>query len=450
MPLTTQLVTKWSEGIAQSSQNLVIDNVVIDSRQAKSGSLFVALKGEHVDGHNYVDVACQQGASAALVERTFDSQLAQIKVQDTYAAMPKLAAAYRNSLQAKIAAVTGSCGKTTTKQMLLSILQKVGKTSATLGNQNNELGVPLTLLNASADDDYLIVEMGASQQGDIAHLMSIANPDVVAVTNAQEAHVGRFGSLQNIVAAKGEIYTGAKSDAILVVNADDEAKQVWLDSVDEQQVILFSVADKSADVFAEDIKVNALSISFNLCYQSSRKNVSLPILGKHNIANALCASAMAFALGVNFDVVVDGLQSFQQVSGRGQVLNGLNGSKVIDDSYNANPSSVKASADMLEQFSGKKLLVLGEMAELGSFKDELFESVANHLANKKVDEVITVGTDVKLVSEKLSCGRHFTHQSDALGYLKDKLTADVVVLFKASRSAHFENMVNAVLQETAQ
>lgn len=462
MPLTTQAVTKWSEGVATQLSDLPISNVVIDSRKVKEGSLFVALKGEQVDGHNYLESAYNQGAIAALVEKSIESDLAQIKVANTNEAMPKIATAYRSQLNARVAAVTGSCGKTTTKQMLLSILQKAGRVSATEGNQNNELGVPLTLLNASEEDDYLIVEMGAAQQGDIAHLMSIANPDVVAITNAQEAHVGRFGSLQNIVEAKGEIYNGAKDDAVLVVNADDAAKDFWLKAVKPQQkVLLFSAeninssntdvgADASADVFACDVEAENAQVSFTLNYLSNSNKVKLPILGKHNISNALCAATMAFALDVSFENVIDGLQSFTQVSGRGQILQGVNQAKIIDDSYNANPSSVKASADMLEAFENEKVLVIGEMAELGDFKTDLYKEVSQYLASKKIDHIFTVGSDIKQVSKPLENGKHFAEQDELVSYLKESMNAETVVLFKASRSVHFENMVKQLLQEQEQ
>ena len=428
-------------------QDQLVQMVVTDSREAAGGKLFVALAGEHADGHDFIEGLQDSGCKAALVERKIEAPVSQVVVSDNYRALADLAAWVRKQLGSIVIAITGSSGKTSTRTMLAGILQQAGSVSATLGNRNNELGVPLTLLAADNEADYLIVEMGAAKTGDIAYLMAIADPDISTITNVGVAHLGRFGSEANIARTKAEIFTGLKDSGTAVVNVDDNYAAQWQDMLADKRMLGFSLLDDNADVYLTELDMDNNGSRFVLHYAGQAVDICLHVPGRHHVANAVCAAACAFAAGVEAQDVAKGLAAFTGVEGRMQMKKAACGAVVIDDSYNANPSSVKAAVDVLSARAGKRYLVLGDMAELGQSSQGLHEDVGRYAAEKGIDELLTLGRDSRYASDAFAEGaKHFDEKAKLAEYLLAKLADNDVVLVKGSRSSAMEDVVRMLEQ----
>ena len=407
----------------------------------------MALTGPRFDGHDYLDQVAAKGAVGALVEREIPgSALPQLIVGDTRKALAQLGAMNRNAFIDKpVAAITGSSGKTTVKEMLASILRTRGSVLATRGNLNNELGVPLTLLELAPEFDAAVIELGASRVGEIAFTVSLTKPHVVVLTNAGTAHVGEFGGPEKIVEAKGEIIEGLDARGVAVLNRDDKAFDIWVARTAGRKVLSFSRNSDQADFYATDLGIDARGCpTFTLNGPSGSAQVQLNLLGAHNVANALAAAAAGHALGVSLPGLVAGLDSVQPVKGRTVAQLATNGMRVIDDTYNANPTSVAAATDILAGFAGRTVLVLGDIGELGDWAEQGHRDVGAY-ATGKVDALYAVGPlmahAVKAFGQD---ARHFANQADlieALGAEQDKNTT---ILIKGSRSAAMENVVAAL------
>jgi UDP-N-acetylmuramoyl-tripeptide--D-alanyl-D-alanine ligase len=367
-------------------------------------------------------------------------------VGDTRKALAQLGAMNRNAFIDKpVAAITGSSGKTTVKEMLASILRTRGSVLATRGNLNNELGVPLTLLELAPEFDAAVIELGASRVGEIAFTVSLTKPHVVVLTNAGTAHVGEFGGPEKIVEAKGEIIEGLDARGVAVLNRDDKAFDIWVARTAGRKVLSFSRNSDQADFYATDLGIDARGCpTFTLNGPSGSAQVQLNLLGAHNVANALAAAAAGHALGVSLPGLVAGLDSVQPVKGRTVAQLATNGMRVIDDTYNANPTSVAAATDILAGFTGRTVLVLGDIGELGDWAEQGHRDVGAYAAGK-VDALYAVGPlmahAVKAFGQD---ARHFANQADlieALGAEQDKNTT---ILIKGSRSAAMENVVAAL------
>jgi UDP-N-acetylmuramoyl-tripeptide--D-alanyl-D-alanine ligase len=428
-------------------EDVHFNGVSIDSRAIESGQLFVALTGPRFDGHDYLDQVAAKGAVGALVEREVaDSALPQLIVGDTRKALAQLGALNRNAFVDKpVAAITGSSGKTTVKEMLASILRTRGTVLATKGNLNNELGVPLTLLTLSPEFDAAVIELGANHVGEIALTVSLTKPHVSVLTNAGTAHVGEFGGPEKIVEAKGEIIDGLDSRGTAVLNLDDKAFGIWAARAGARKVLSFARTNPDADFHGSDLGIDARGCpTFTLNSPTGSAQVQLNLLGAHNVNNALAAAAAAHALGVSLPGIVAGLNNVQPVKGRTVAQLATNGIRVIDDTYNANPTSVAAATDILTSFPGRKVLVLGDIGELGDWAEQGHRDVGAYAAGK-VDALYAVGPlmahAVKAFGQD---ARHFASQADlieALGAEQDKNTT---ILIKGSRSAAMENVVAAL------
>ncbi|OCR25438.1 UDP-N-acetylmuramoyl-tripeptide--D-alanyl-D-alanine ligase [Pseudomonas syringae] len=423
------------------------DGVSIDSRAIVPGQLFVALTGPRFDGHDYLDQVAAKGAVGALVEREVaGSTLPQLVVLDTRKALAQLGAMNRNAFVDKpVAAITGSSGKTTVKEMLASILRTRGPVLATRGNLNNELGVPLTLLELAPQYAAAVIELGASRLGEIAFTVSLTKPHVALITNAGTAHVGEFGGPDKIVEAKGEILEGLDNFGIAVLNKEDKAFQIWSARAGKRQVISFAVADATADFHAQDLKLDARGCpGFTLQSPLGSARVQLNLLGVHNVGNALAAAAGAHALGVTLEGIVIGLNTVQPVKGRTVAQIAPNGVRVIDDTYNANPTSVNAAVDILTGFTGRTVLVLGDIGELGDWAEQGHHDVGAYAAGK-VSALYAVGPlMVHAVNAFGEHARHFANQTDLIAALGAEQDTQTTILIKGSRSAAMENVVAAL------
>lgn len=429
------------------STDAQFDRVVIDSRQVEPGSLFVALPGERTDGHAHLAQARARGAVAALVEHAVDDPLPQLQVADSAYALGQLAALARQAYIKPMVAITGSSGKTTVKEMLAAILRQRGKVLATRGNLNNELGVPLTLLELSAEHDFAVIEMGAAKAGDLTYSMNLARPQISVLVNATMAHVGRFGGPEQLAKAKGEIVTALPADGKAVLNLDSPWFETWYQTLAGRQAMVFAVENPSAELRAEDIGRNADgAVHFMLCQQAQRQPVQLALLGEHNVANALAAAAAALLLGFSLQEIADGLAQVQPVNGRTFARRGLQGALVIDDSYNANPASVKAAIDLLAGFPGTRVMVLGDMGELGEWEVSSHREVGDYARNQGLQALYTCGPLAALAAEAFGPGAQaFSDKTTLLDALRPQLDEDTRVLVKGSRSAAMEQVVAGLL-----
>ncbi len=418
--------------------------VTIDSRKNCEGQLFIAIRGDHFDGHDYVDAAYQSGAVAALVENHVDCDIPQIEVADCKQAMCRLAREWRNRCQAKVIALSGSNGKTTVKEMLFHILQKQSPTHATQGNFNNDIGVPLTLFGLAFDDDYAIVEMGANHRGEIAMLAQIAEPDIVYVNNVAAAHLAGFGTVQGVIEAKGELYEYCQLRHCAVFNNDEAASQQWRENcAAEQQFSCALSAD--ADLTAA-WQANDEGLTLTVHYQGQTQPVSLRVLGEHNARNALAAITIAVAAGVSFNRAVKNLIGFSGVKGRLQMLVGPQKSRLINDSYNANPNSLEAGIKVLCELQGEAWLALGDMGELGDDAQEMHCRAAMFAREQGVRKMFGIGPYSCIASREFAGdGFCFEQFDDMAKVILAQIHHGVNLLIKGSRSAGMEKLVEKLI-----
>ncbi|WEX00335.1 UDP-N-acetylmuramoyl-tripeptide--D-alanyl-D-alanine ligase [Pseudomonas nitroreducens] len=419
--------------------------VSTDSRAIEPGQLFIALTGPRFDGHDYLADVAAKGAVAALVEREVaGAPLSQLVVKDTRIALGQLGALNRAAFTGRVAAVTGSSGKTTVKEMLASILRTQGDVLATRGNLNNDLGAPLTLLKLAPEHQSAVIELGANRVGEIAYTVALTRPQVAIITNAGTAHVGEFGGQDKIVLAKGEILEGLVADGVAILNRDDKAFDTWQARADGRRVSSFGLHDVRADFHASDVKRDARGCpGFTLQGPAGEAAIQLNLLGEHNVANALAAAAAAHALGVPLVGIVSGLHNLQPVKGRAVAQLATNGMRVIDDSYNANPASICAAIDILAGFSGRTVLVLGDMGELGAWAESSHREVGTY-AIGKVAALYAVGPLMSHAVQAFgSAGRHFADQASLIQALAEEAST-TTILIKGSRSAAMDKVVAAL------
>ncbi len=434
----------------QGDDQRAIQAVCTDSRNLKPGDLFVALRGPHFNGDLFVEQARQAGAVAAIVTELQPSELPQLRVKDTRIALGQLAKLHRQEFSGPVVAITGSSGKTSVKEMLARVLEQQAPVLATRGNLNNDIGAPLTLLALQPEHRYAVVELGASARGEIAYTTALTQPDIAILNNAAAAHLQGFGSLQAVVEAKSEIFVGLHADGVAVVNLDDAHCGYWLDQLEGRKLRTFSMNSALADLYASDLETGVNGCCrFVLHTTTGQAEVHLQVLGLHMVANALAAAAAADALGFRLEQICSGLESYQGVSGRLASLVGQKGARVIDDSYNANPESVKAAIQVLASLPGKRLLVLGNMAELGSEAAQLHAELGAFAADLQLDGVYTVGalaahTGNAFAQQAQVKAQIFDDKQTLLSALLPLLDADTSVLIKGSRSAAMEQVVTGL------
>jgi UDP-N-acetylmuramoyl-tripeptide--D-alanyl-D-alanine ligase len=427
----------------------VFTSVGADSRKIVPSQLFVALKGEHFDGHDFAEQAIKQGAAAVLVSNQTSATPA-IVVKDTYQALGELAAYWRSKFAMPVAAITGSNGKTTVKEMLASILRAVTQAPeavlATQGNLNNHIGLPLTMLNLNAQHRYAVLEMGMNHSGEISYLTKLAKPTVALINNAGSAHIGELGSFEAIAKAKGEIFEGLASDGIAVINADDVFAPLWKTLIGQRKTISFGLKN-TADVSAS-YELQADASVLDITTPKGQFKAVLPTPGLHNVMNALAATSAALAMGVELPAIAEGLQNYAGVKGRLQHLKGINGALVIDDTYNANPLSMKAAIDVLVAKSGEKLLVLGDMGELGDDAAVLHAEIGSYAKAAGVDALFTLGTLSQEMTAAFGAGaKHYSTAEALASDLATKLKPTSVVLVKGSRFMAMERIVKEIITD---
>ncbi len=445
MRLDLPEIALWTRGRALGEAT-TIRGVSTDTRSMHEGDLFVALKGPHHDGHDHVQAARESGASALLVSRQMDIDLPQVVVEDTLTALGDLASAWRAASGARVIGITGSNGKTTVKTLLAAILERCGRTHVSAGNFNNEIGLPLTLLSMPVDTEYAVLEMGAGKPGDIAYLAAIARPDIGLVNTIAPAHLERMGSIEGVAETKGALYEALPADGVAVINADDAWAEFFAGLAGSRRQVRFAL-EHPAEVSAEVMAMTADGSRFTLHTPQGDADLALPLPGRHNIANALAAAALAYALEVPLDVIRQGLQHVAAVAGRLRSTRTRAGWTLIDDSYNANPASVRAAIETLVLARGERWLVLGDMAELGSGARALHQRVGALAHERGVDRLFGIGPLSRAATDAFGSGAtHFTDQAALIDALQEALHADVTCLIKGSRSAAMDRVATALLE----
>ena len=386
-----QKIAEVVNGKLNSNEAREFNGVCTDTRADINGKLFIALEGPNFDAHSFAQNAEELGAIAIIAHKKIHSNLPVIQVNNTEKAYQDIAAWHRQSHSPVVIAITGSNGKTSTKNMLNSILSIAAPTLSTKGNLNNHLGVPKTLLELEERHKYCIIEMGANHQHEISLLCSIASPDISIITNANNAHLGEFGSEENLVKAKGEILESLTKDSVALINISSTHKETWHEMSGTQSLTFFG---KGSGIYPSEITESKSHINFNLNYSNASLNVNLSMIGLHQVDNALAAAACAIALGIESDVIKKGLENTLPEKGRLELIE-LENFKILDDSYNANPESMKAAIDCIGNFSGEKVLVLGSMGELGIDSKKLHQEIGDYVRQSKIDHLLTIGEDAK-------------------------------------------------------
>lgn len=415
-------------------------SVCTDSRSVQAGDLFVALCGERYDGHAFLAEVANDGAGAALVSRDTDISLPALRVGDTQLALGKLAALNRQYFSGELVAITGSSGKTSVKNMLAEILSCRGPTLATAGNFNNEVGMPLTLLQLDSEHRFAVIEMGAAAAGDIAYLCALARPSVSVLLNAMPAHLQGFGSVAEVARAKGEIFLGLTAQQTAVINADSEYAPLWREMSADADRIEFGISQ--GDVTARQLQLHETGSRFLFCTSDAEFACELNVPGRHNVLNALAAGAAALAAGCSCEHIARGLSQVQSVAGRLQQHSLVHDISLIDDSYNANPGSVAAAIDVLASMTGRRHLVLGAMAELGPDSAQLHSEVGSYARQQGIECCWFCGPETRACAESFGAGaRHFSDRAALLESLQKNVEAGDSVLVKGSRSAGMDVLV---------
>ena len=427
--------------------------VSTDTRRIAAGQLFIALRGPSFDGNEFLEVAAQAGAAGALAERAGPVGFPVVQVQDSLAALQRAARQWRNRMAMPLIGVAGSNGKTSTKEMLASILTQRGPTLATRGNLNNHIGVPLTLLELEPRHRYAVIEMGANHPGDVAELAGIALPTIGLVTNAGAEHLEGFGSLEGAARAEGELFAALGRDGIAVLNADDEFAPLWREMT-IARIVTFGLGAK-ADFTARDILTEVgeqgFTTRFTLHSPAGIASITLHLAGKHNVVNALGAAAAAVTAGASRDDVAAGLAAMRPVAGRLQWRAARGGGWLIDDSYNANPSSMHAAIDVLESVGGRRCLVMGDMGELGAHADEAHREAGRYARLHGVDRLFAMGSLTPLAVRSFGEGASWHSNMDELiAAVGAELAADSRVLVKGSRLNRLERLVEALAAAPAE
>ena len=452
IPVSLSWVAEQVQGklLDENQAQLSIVGVSTDTRQIQNGDLFIALQGPNFDGHKFVQQAKESGALAAIVTYPLDMEFPQIVVEDTKLALGALAAAVKASVAPLTVGITGSSGKTTVKEMVAAILSRRGKVLATKGNFNNDIGVPLTLLRLEHDHDFAVIEMGANHLGEIAYTSNLVKPDVATIVNAAAAHLEGFGSLLGVARAKSEIFKGLPGHGLAVLNADSQFYDFWKSKLRLTKTQSFSI-ETPTDFHAEDTILGLDGCAqFDLVSPQGRVSISLSLPGLHNVGNALVAAALAIGVGASLNDVAEGLRFMPHVAGRLQVKELTNQVKILDDTYNANVASVNAAIDLLSSFAGRKILVLGDMAELGEKSRYYHEQVGEYAKQKGIDQLYTLGVLSQSASTVFATqGKHFSELETLNDFMLNQLVGeqrDITILVKGSRSAKMERVVAALEQ----
>ena len=425
--------------------DIALTGVCIDSRQAKPGCLFVAIRGERFDGQDFIHDAVAKGAAAIVCTDAIEGiSTPQLVVPDTVQALADIASAYRKKLSCAVIALTGSNGKTSVKEMIAAILPQ--PSYATPGNLNNHIGVPLSVLQLQEEHRYAVFELGANHSGDIAHTVGIVQPQVTLINNIAPAHIEGFGSLDGVARAKGEIHQGLAPTGTAVINDDDAYAHYWDPLLVNKKTLRFSAVHPAA-VYARDVAFNTEGCGhFTLVLPEGETHIELQVAGAHNVSNALAAAACTHALGVGLLDIESGLRQFRGVAGRMTFLQGKNHALIIDDTYNANLRSALTAIEVLGRRQGRRIFVFGDMAELGDWSKQHHEDVGFAARQHGIEMLMTCGAHSEAAARAYGVtAKHYHRQDDLVQDLLNQLDENTTVLVKGSRSSKMEKIVDQLV-----
>ena len=438
-------------GARMIGADVALTAVSTDTRGVAAGQLFIALRGARFDAHDFLDQAVASGAAALLVadESKLPAGVSALVVDDTLLALGRLATAWRAQFSLPLIAVTGSNGKTTTKEMIAAILkaQFGDAVLATRGNFNNDIGLPITLLGLNATHRAAVIEMGMNHPGEIAYLAPIGAPTVALVTNAQRAHLEGMGDLDEVAREKGSIFVGMPANGVAVINADDRYAPTWREMAGAHAVRTFGI-DHAADVSGK-VRQHGLETAVQLSAPEGEAEIRLSIPGRHNARNAVAAAAACLAAGLPLSAVVKGLESFAGVKGRLQRRAGIKGAEILDDTYNANPDSVRAGIDVLAATIGRKLLVLGDMGEIGDASGQYHDEIGGYAKSQGIDRLYALGDAAQQAVRNFGEGaKHFCNVEKLIAAVDKELGPETTVLIKGSRFMKMERVADALAAVT--
>lgn len=443
-----QLATKISA--TYQGEDRPFQGISIDSRTLRPGECFAAIIGPQFDGHQFIDAAILAGAGSLLVNRPIPhASLPQIIVADTTKALGEIASAWRKQFKIPVLGLTGSCGKTGTKEMLASILSQIGPTLATLGNKNNQYGVPLTLARLRPNHQFAVIEMGTNMPGEIAHIAKMAKPSVALITNINAAHVGNFASFEHLAQEKAEIYASLGPSGIAIINADEAFSGIFMKHLDERHKVSFGIVHE-ADVMAHEIRYSTEGVAFILASPLGRIEVNIPLVGEHVVYNALAAAATAMAVGAQLAQVQAGLAQVKPIAGRFKPHRLASGALLIDDTYNASVRSVENACKTLSRFKGKRIFVMSNMRELGEYSAQYHGDLGRWACEYKIDHLLLFGDYDCLKATLDNCderAEYFHSKSDLIAAIKNYITNDATLVIKGSRSNKMEEVVESLLKE---
>ena len=425
--------------------DVALTGICIDSRLVKPGNLYIAIRGERFDGNDFIHDAIEHGAVAFVCNQAIPGiKTPQLVVSDTVDALALIAAAHRKKRSCAVIALTGSNGKTTVKEMIAAILPT--PSFATPGNLNNHIGVPLSVLKLQDDHRYAVFELGANHQGEIAHTVSIVQPQVTLINNIAPAHLEGFGSIDGVARAKGEIYQGLMIGGTAVINDDDAYAHFWDSLLIGKNTLRFSIVNPTA-IHARDISFDEEGCGeFTLVVPKGDARVKLQVPGSHNVRNAVAAAACTYALGISLSEIASGLHQFRGVAGRMTFLHGKNNSLVIDDTYNANLRSSLTALDVLASRQGRRIFVFGDMGELGGWSKPHHQEVGMAARQHGIDMLMTYGKHSESTARAFGeTGKHYLSQEELVQDLLNELNANTTVLVKGSRSSAMEKIVHQLL-----
>jgi UDP-N-acetylmuramoyl-tripeptide--D-alanyl-D-alanine ligase len=428
-------------------KDITIDSINTDSRALVKGELFLALKGPNFDAHRFLEQVILLGCEAVIVDHQCEIDIPQIIVSDTHIALGKIAAYVKEKVAPKTVAITGSSGKTTVKEMVAAILSRLGNVLATNGNFNNDIGVPLTLLRLEPQHDFAVVELGANHMGEIAYTTALVKPDVAIINNIAAAHLEGFGDLCGVARAKGEIFEGLSSNGVALYNQDCKLANKWQWRLTDKKVRTFS-CEQTADCFSSDAVLDDNGCaSFTLHTYCGNTFIELTVPGKHNVCNAVAAATIALEFGASLDDIRLGLAEMLSVKGRLNLHQLTPTFKLIDDTYNANVESIKAATDLLASYSGRRILILGDMGELGAQARGYHQEVGEYAKHCEIDELLTIGVLSQSSADAFQ-GHHFSERTPLMRCLISLLENEqqaISILVKGSRSARMENVVQDII-----
>lgn len=417
--------------------------VATDTRKLRGGELFVALTGDRFDGHDFLDGADAAGAVAAFVSQSRCAAIPMVKVKDTRLALGHLAGHWRTRTTAPVIAVTGSNGKTTVKEMIGAILGETGRGLVSAGNLNNDIGLPVSLLRVRAGDGFVVLEMGMNHIGEIDYLTRLAKPTIAVITNAAEAHLEGLGNVMQVARAKAEIFNGLRVDGVAVVNADDPHAALWQERAAPHRCVTFGFCRQAQVSASFELQRSGAQLALRTAHGTTALN--LPLAGKHNVLNALAAAATALEAGADLAAVKAGLEAMRPLGGRLQQRQGVNGAQVLDDSYNANPGSLQAALEVLAAYPAERVLVLGDMAELGESAKRVHTQAGKLAKRCGIERLLAVGELTRYtVKEFGPGGTHFASEHDLVQELLHSMGSETTVLIKGSRCMGMERIAGAI------